>query len=100
MSIDAQWGSDLAKMVSDLPSTFVWGSQSVTCTASPVTRTDDVSGDGVLNVHDLEAYVVRADFSDNITPGVRAKVTVNGVAYYVQERELDTKGVRYTLRRV
>ncbi len=100
MSIDAQWGDDLAKMVSDLPSTFVWGAQSVTCTASPVTRTDDVSGAGTLNVYDVEAYVVRADFDDGITPGVRAKVTLNGVAYYVTERELDSVGVRYVLRRV
>jgi len=100
MTIDNQWGADLASIISDLPSTMVWLGQTVTCTASPITRTDDVSNEGTLQLHDLEAYVKRADFTDSITPGVRAKLTVDGVGYYVTERELDSVGVRYAMRRI
>ena len=92
--------ADLRRMIDDVPSTLVWGGNTVEVTATPVTREDDVNGDGTLQVADLEVYAVRADFSSGTTPHVRAVVEVDGVKYHVQEREVDAVGVRLALRRV
>lgn len=92
--------ADLAAMRDDLPSSLVWSGQTISVTASPVMRSNDVSAEGVFSVREIEAYAVITDFTDSVIPEPQAVVQVDGIKYHITERETDPVGVRMMLRRV
>lgn len=87
-------------MRDDLPSSLVWSGQTISVTASPVTRSNDVSAEGILSVREIEVVAVIADFAGSVIPEPQAVVQVDGIKYHITERETDAVGVRMTLRRV
>ena len=90
--------SDLAAMVADLPSSLVWGIQTVSGTATAVRDTDTPRMAGFLDEDDLEWTAPVSSFTSSITPQIRAKVTVSGVTYSVTERVLSPDGVAVMLK--
>ena len=90
--------ADLAEMIGDLECTLVWGGQTVTGTRSEVEKRDEVSEDGVLYEWDAEAVFAVADFDDGTPPGSRARVTLDGSAYWVEASIPDQAGVGVNLR--
>lgn len=101
MSISqASLRADLEAMRDDLPSTLVWSGQTISVTASPVMRSNDVSAEGILSVREIEVYAVITDFAGSVIPEPQAVVQVDGIKYYITDRETDSVGVRMMLRRV
>jgi hypothetical protein len=98
---------DIDRIAVDAPATLVWEGQSVSCTSSPVMRSDDVAGEGVLSVSTVEVLARVDGFTGSVPPPPRAKVSLtsemhghgDAVNYFVVDRETDIAGVRITLRR-
>jgi hypothetical protein len=79
--------------------TLVWGSQTVYGSLTDVDDKADGSVAGFADDADAEWTGIVADFTSNTPPGLRAAVTVAGVAYIVASRPVVAQdGISITLR--
>lgn len=98
MALDLTFlGDDVRDATNDIPSTFVFGSVSCQCVASPIKRSNNVEDIGEFLTFDLDVSLLVADCDP--LPVVRDSVTVDGVIYYVESREVDSHVVRLILKR-
>lgn len=95
MALNDILAADLAYAASEMPSSLVYSGVTVTGSAGSVVKRDDVQPDGILNEAELEWHGKVADFTT--VPGVRDSVTVDGIIYYVVQREVDAAGVGVVL---
>lgn len=91
MADDVRFAAD------EITSTLTHGGNSCNCVASPIRRTNDVQDIGEFLNFDLEASYAIADLASD--PVVRDSVTVDGVIYYVEQREADGQVMRLMLKR-
>jgi len=83
-TLGLDFATDIAETASDVPSTLVWSSQTVTGTRSPENQQSDRTEEYDFTRFDCEWSGVLADFTDSTLPEMHDVVTVDGVAYYVE----------------
>jgi len=97
-----QLASDMDYMIADLPSTLVWGAQTISGTRSEVTKENRTEDEGDYLDYDLEWAGKIASFSSSTLPTDQTVVTVDSVKYYIERIVPDQAGVAvsFFLRRV
>jgi len=85
-------------MVADLPSTLVFGTQTVSCTKATVNRGDAQQFEGVFENRDLEVAVKISAFTGSIIPDVGELITVDNVQFRVESSTQDAAAVGAVLQ--
>jgi len=91
--------ADIAATTADISSVLVYKGASVTGTASPLSQSERIDGDGLLRQSDYEWCGSRDDFTGGI-PQNRAVVTLAGVKCFVDSITDDEAGLTLRLSRV
>lgn len=106
MTFASEMEEDITEIAADLPATLVAAGVSVAGTASPHSRSDEVTDDRDQQQHDVDFVAARSLFTGGI-PEVRDPVTltcaglsITSVRYYVRARIDDSGGVSLQLARV
>jgi len=97
----ANWSNDLQELAGDFPSSLVYGSLTISCTASDVREEVLIDDRGDYDPTSKDVLTSLSDWQGS-TPPDRATVQLDGVNYYVAERETDagTDTFRLTLKRI
>ena len=96
------YAGDLDEITADTPSTLVWGSQTITGTASAITEGVEVSEEFDYEPTNLDWVGTIADFTDSTLPALQTVVTVDSVKYHINAitKYQDGVGVIFGLRRL
>jgi len=106
-ALGIDFSADTGELIADLGGTMAWSGQTVACTFGQVSREEDVSGDGLMDVRDLEGLSTLSGWTDSTPPAYGQTVAVtdtelslSAVNYYVASMAIGRGSVRFGLRRV
>lgn len=98
--------SDIDATATDVPASIVVGSVTVSGTCSPAARRDEVSAASIFEFVDQQFVAKLSAFTGGV-PECRTNVlltcavlSISGVRYYIDSRQIDPGGVTLTLRHV
>ena len=100
---DSAFKRDMECIIADQPVSCAFGPVQFVATVSETRRTNDVSGDGILNEADLQIMAIVDDFGGlDALPNVQQVITVDGTKHHIVERVVEPfkTSVHFILRRI
>jgi hypothetical protein len=89
--------ADLQGMITDLPATLVWGSQSVSVVAGDLSKSNALEMFGVAMENGIAIVALKASFSGSTYPPVNTVVAVNGQSVRIISALVGADNVSVTL---
>ena len=103
MAIDLDiFSNDMDVVTNDLSHTLTWSGQSITVCKDDVLQNDDVQNEGIFQNRDVDVWATIADFTDSTLPAIYAVVSIDGVNYYIRDKEIsaEKRVVKFSCTRV